>query len=66
MIALKRDRFTCVRPGCGDRARTVNHIQHRPRVPHPTEFDTPSNLESLCALHDGRAHPEKGQFDRGR
>ena len=62
--ALKRDKGTCVREGCGRRARTVNHKVHRPHVPWATNLDALYNLESLCAAHDNKAHPEKGGHNR--
>lgn len=52
LAALRRDRFTCTTPGCGERAKVVDHIQTRPRVTHPTEFDVLSNLRSLCKRCD--------------
>jgi 5-methylcytosine-specific restriction endonuclease McrA len=45
---LKLDRHTCVVPGCGKRAVTVDHIVSR-RV---GGADVLSNLRSLCREHD--------------
>lgn len=62
--AMRRDKGICVRPGCGRRARTVNHRVARPRVPWPTNLDALSNLECLCAAHDNKFHSEKGGHNR--
>jgi len=51
---LQRDGWLCTVAGCCARATTVDHIQTRPRVPHPTALDRLSNLRSLCAKHDAQ------------
>lgn len=63
-LAMRRDRETCVRRGCHQKATRVNHKVARPRVPHPTEHDRLDNLECLCAMHDNRFHSEKGKWQR--
>ena len=45
---LKLDRNTCVVPGCGQRANTVDHIRRR----REGGSDTLDNLRSLCDQHD--------------
>ena len=52
--ALQRDRYTCTVPGCRARAKRVDHIETRPRVPYPTTFDVLGNLRSLCSVHDNQ------------
>ena len=47
---LKRDRFTCVIPGCGQRACVVDHIMSRRKGGD----DSDGNLRSLCRDHDNR------------
>src|ERR1035437_7803157 len=48
--ALDRDRYTCTVPGCGDKAKCVDHVVSR-RAGGP---DILGNLRSLCAMHDGQ------------
>lgn len=45
---LKLDRNTCVVPGCGKRATTVDHIKRR----RDGGRDTIANTRSLCDEHD--------------
>lgn len=49
-VALKRDRYTCVVPGCGQRAIAVDHIVSR-KDGGP---DVISNMRSLCRRHDNQ------------
>ena len=51
---LQRDRWVCTVAGCRARATTVDHIETRPREPHPTALDHLGNLRSLCATHDAQ------------
>jgi hypothetical protein len=45
---LRLDRNTCVVPGCGKRATTVDHIKRR----RDGGTDTIENTRSLCTEHD--------------
>jgi 5-methylcytosine-specific restriction protein A len=47
---LRLDRHTCVVPGCGQRAKVVDHIV--PRLAGGA--DAMWNLRSLCAAHDNQ------------
>jgi hypothetical protein len=49
-----RDRGLCVVPGCGCRGVIHDHIETRPPVPYPTEFDVLSNIRLLCRSHDSQ------------
>ncbi len=46
--ALRRDRHTCVVPGCGQPAVVVDHVVRR----RDGGTDTLGNLRSLCRQHD--------------
>ena len=46
--ALKRDAYRCVVPGCGQRARVVDHVVSR----NAGGADALPNLRSLCRYHD--------------
>jgi 5-methylcytosine-specific restriction endonuclease McrA len=49
-LALKRDKDTCVVPGCGAKATRVDHIKRR----KDGGADALHNLRSLCTTHDGQ------------
>jgi len=68
--ALKRDRYRCTMPGCPHTAASarlfVDHVETRPRVPHPTTHDTLANLRTLCASHDAQVKEnQSGVRNRG-
>ena len=55
---LKRDGYRCTVEGCPNTAATgrlyVDHIKTRPPVAIPTAADHPSNLRTLCGVHDAQ------------
>jgi 5-methylcytosine-specific restriction endonuclease McrA len=61
---LRRDRYVCVVPGCGRRATVVDHIHPR----RSGGVDSPSNLRSLCAMHDGQVKERSDgrRFNEGK
>jgi hypothetical protein len=62
---LKLDGYCCAVPGCGQRARFVDHVEARPFVPHPCDADRLDNLRSLCAGHDAQVKEQRrGQAAR--
>jgi 5-methylcytosine-specific restriction protein A len=59
--ALKRDRYRCTTPGCGQRATIVDHRTTRPPSPAPTAADTINNLRSLCRGCDNQVKELHGK-----
>lgn len=57
---LERDNHTCVIPGCGLRAKVVDHIIHRKRGGR----DDMSNTRSLCRYHDNQLKELNGKRRR--
>jgi len=52
-LALRHYGERCSVPGCSCTDNlTVDHIETRPNVDHPTAADTLSNLRVLCGFHD--------------
>jgi 5-methylcytosine-specific restriction protein A len=67
-LALERDGWRCVVPGCrhrGVKGLVVDHIKTRPPVGFVTPLDTLSNLRTLCPLHDGQLKELQGGKRRG-
>jgi 5-methylcytosine-specific restriction endonuclease McrA len=61
---LKLDRNTCVVPGCGKRATTVDHIKRR----RDGGADTIANTRSLCDEHDRavKERPDGKRANKGK
>src|SRR5215471_2741252 len=58
LAVLRRDRHACTVPGCGRRATIVDHIIARSNG----GSDSPTNLRSLCVLHDnGKKENQNGE-----
>lgn len=62
---LALDKHLCTVQGCGQYARTVDHVETRPPVPYPCSLDRLDNLRSLCASHDSQVKElRRGQGER--
>jgi 5-methylcytosine-specific restriction protein A len=64
---LRRDGYRCVVCKCdvsGKGEARVDHI--KPRSTHPQLALDPTNLRTLCVLHDQQSHREKGSGSQQR
>jgi hypothetical protein len=55
---LERDGYRCTADGCYKPGRIADHIETRPAVPYPCEYDVLSNLRTLCKTHDAQVKEE--------
>lgn len=63
---LERDNYRCVKCGAdvfGKGQARVDHV--KPRSTHPHLALEPSNLRTLCVLHDHQAHRERARGGGG-